>query len=75
MASWRRDFSSRAEKYFTRFLRSLVKYFSTREEKFRIPKRLCSLCNVLFIIYISMKYQRKYNCRKEDKFTVFSSFK
>ena len=72
MAAWRRDFSSSAEKYFTRFLRSLVKYFSTREEKFRISKRPC---NVLFIIYISMKYQRRNNCRKEDKFTVFSSFK
>ena len=30
-----RNFSSRVEKYFTRSLRSLVKYFSTLEEKFR----------------------------------------
>ena len=35
------------KKYFTRSLSSLVKYFSTLEEKFRISKRPC---NVLFII-------------------------
>ena len=34
--------------------RSLVKLFSTQEEKFRISKRPC---NVLFIIYTPMKYQ------------------
>ena len=33
-------FSSSVEKYFTRLLRSLVTFFSTREEP----------CNVLFII-------------------------
>jgi len=31
-----RNFSSCVEKYFTRSLRSLMKYFSTLEEKFRI---------------------------------------
>ena len=35
------------KKYFTRSLRSLVKYFSILEEKFRISKQPC---NVLFII-------------------------
>ena len=43
-----RNFSSRVEKYFTRSLRSLVKYFSTLEEKFRISARPC---NILYIPY------------------------
>ena len=34
------------KKYFTRSLRSLVKYFSTLEEKFRISARPC---NILYI--------------------------
>ena len=38
-----RNFSSRVEKYFTRSLRSLVKYFSTLEEKFRISARPCDI--------------------------------
>ena len=38
-----RNFSSRVEKYFTRSLRSLVKYFSTLEEKFRISARPCNI--------------------------------
>ena len=42
-----RNFSSRVEKYFTRSLRSLVKYFSTLEEKFRISARPC---NILYIL-------------------------
>ena len=41
-----RKFSSSVEKYFTRERNEGVKYFSTREEKFRISKRAC---NVLFI--------------------------
>ena len=48
MAARRYEISLRVlKKYFTRSLRSLVKYFSTLEEKFRISKRPC---NVLFII-------------------------
>ena len=43
-----RNFSSRVEKYFTRSLRSLVKYFSTLEEKFRISARPC---NILYICF------------------------
>ena len=38
-----RNFSSRVEKYFTRSLRSLVKYFLTLEEKFRISARPCNI--------------------------------
>ena len=41
-----RNFSSCVEKYFTRSLRSLVKYFSTLEEKFRISARPC---NILYL--------------------------
>ena len=44
-----RNFSSRVEKYFTRSLRSLVKYFSTLEEKFRISARPC---NILYLFTV-----------------------
>ena len=47
-----RNFSSRVEKYFTRSLRSLVKYFSTLEEKFRISARPC---NILYIFLADEK--------------------
>ena len=43
-----RNFSSRVEKYFTRSLRSLVKYFLTLEEKFRISARPCNILYVCF---------------------------
>ena len=43
-----RNFTSRVEKYFTRSLRSLVKYFSTLEEKFRISARPC---NILYLFF------------------------
>ena len=47
MAAWRYEISLLVlKKYFTRSLRSLVKYFSTLEEKFRISKRPC---NILYI--------------------------
>ena len=38
-----RNFSSHVENYFTRSLRSLVKYFSTLEDKFRISARPCNI--------------------------------
>ena len=41
------------KKYFTRSLRSLVKYFSTLEEKFRISARPCK------IFYVSTKNSDK----------------
>ena len=41
-----RNLSSRVEKYFTRLLSSLVKYFSTLEDKFRISARPC---NILYV--------------------------
>ena len=44
MAAWRYEISLLVlKKYFTRSLRSLVKYFSTREEKFRISKWPCDI--------------------------------
>ena len=47
MAAWRYEISLLVlKKYFTRSLRSLVKYFSTLEEKFRISARPC---NILYI--------------------------
>ena len=48
MAAWRYEISFRVlKKYFTRSLRSLVKYFSTLEEKFRISARPC---NILYLL-------------------------
>ena len=51
MAAWRYEISLLVlKKYFTRSLRSLVKYFSTLEEKFRVSARPCN------ILYISSSY-------------------
>ena len=48
MAAWRYEISLLGlKKYFTSELRSLVKYFSTLEEKFRISARPCSILYVL----------------------------
>ena len=47
MAAWRYEISLPVlKKYFTRSLHSLVKYFSTLEEKFRISAQPC---NILYI--------------------------
>ena len=49
MAAWRYETSLLVlKKYFTRSLRSLVKYFSTLEEEFRISTRPC---NILYVYY------------------------
>ena len=45
-----RNFSLSVEKHFTRSLRSLVKYFSTLKEKFRISVRPC---NILYVFCLS----------------------
>ena len=48
MAAWRYEISLLLlKKYFTCSLPSLVKYFSTLEEKFRISTRPC---NILYIL-------------------------
>ena len=52
MAAWRYEISLLVLKtYFTRSLRSFVKYFSTLEDKFRISKRPC---NILYKFSISI---------------------
>ena len=55
MAAWRYEISLLVlKKYFTRSPRSLVKYFSTLEEKFRISERPCNilyLCNAFVTRY------------------------
>ena len=49
MAAWRYKITLLVlKKYFTRSLRSLVKYFSTLEEKFRISARPCSILYFFF---------------------------
>ena len=51
MAAWRYEiFLLVLKKYFTRSLRSLEKYFSTLEEKFRISARPC---NILYLLSYS----------------------
>ena len=63
MAAWRYEISLLVlKKYLSRSLRSLVKYFSTLEEKFRISARPC---NILYIsslrnlerFYVGEKFQ------------------
>ena len=57
MAAWRYEISLRVlKKYFTRSLRSLVKYFSTLEEKFRIS---AWPCNILYVLVISWFLQKE----------------
>ena len=46
------NFSSRVKKYFTRLLCSLVEYFSTLEEKFRISARPCNI--LYFFLAVSL---------------------
>ena len=48
-----RNFSSRVKKYSTRSLRSLVKYYSTLEEKFRISARPCNILYRIIIVCIT----------------------
>ena len=53
MAAWRYEISLLVlKKYFTRLLCSLLKYFSTLEEKFRIS---VWPCNILYLLNIALK--------------------
>ena len=53
MATWRCEISLlMLKKYFTRSLRSLLKYFSRLEEKFRMSARPC---NILYLLKIVLK--------------------
>ena len=59
MATWRYEISLLVlKKYFTRSLHSLVKYFSTLEEKFRISVRPC---NILYVSSSSQFLEWKQN--------------
>ena len=48
-----RNISSRVEKYFPRSLHSIVEYFSTLEDKFRISARPCNI----YPLFTLTKYQ------------------
>ena len=62
MAAWRYEISLLVlKKYFTRSLCSLVKYFSTLEEKFRI---YALPCNILYLLYRDECFTGKYTTRK-----------
>ena len=65
MVAWRYEISLLVlKKYFTRSLRSLVKYFSTLEEKFRISARPC---NILYLsTFFSEKRKNKGSKAKEE---------
>ena len=63
MAAWRYEISLLVLNiYFTRSLRSLVKYFSTLEEKFRISARPC----------ISSMYHSTYQGSTIHRFLFYS---
>ena len=52
MAAWRYEISLLVlKKYFTRSLRSLVKYFSTLEEKFCISAQPCNILYIFCSLY------------------------
>ena len=65
-----RNFSLRVEKYFTRSLCSLVKWFSTLGEKF--PLSAWS-CNILYVSDVSDMYKLKLE-RSKDLPLLFSLF-
>ena len=59
MAAWRYEISLLVlKKHFTRSLRSLVKYFSTLEEKFRISSRPCNIFYLLLAIKVYWMFQK-----------------
>ena len=78
MATWRYKISLLLlKKYFTRSLRSLVKYFSPLEEKFRIS---AWPCNILYYIDTSVLLENKplvkihKNCIRDPSGLLCSSF-
>ena len=61
MAAWRYEISLLVlKKYFTRSLRSLVKYFSTLEEKFRISVRPCNILYLTIALVIELHFDKRY---------------
>ena len=62
MAAWRYKISLLVlEKYFTPSLRSLVKYVSTLEEKFRISARPCTILYINGRFAFSLRLSIYYN--------------
>ena len=62
MTAWRYEISLlMLEKYFSRSLRSLVKYFSTLKEKFRISARPCNILYIFNLLEISATNLSKEN--------------
>ena len=68
MAAWRYEISLLVlKKYFTRSLRSLMKYFPTLEEKCRISARPCNILYLLpkriffFAIKLNDKKSRRFD--------------
>ena len=58
MAAWRYEISLLVlKKYFTRSLRSLVKYFSTLEEKFRISAQPCNILYILVSLLLGTEFE------------------
>ena len=67
MAAWRYEISLRVlKKNFTRSLRSLMKYFSTLEENFRISARPCNILYIFFsILYCILYYLKRKHFLKQ----------
>ena len=60
MTAWRYKISLLVlKKYFTRSLRSLVKYFSTLEEKFRISVQPCNILYILVSLLLEAEFTAK----------------
>ena len=58
MTAWRYKISLLVlKKYFTRSLRSLVKYFSTLEEKFRISVQPCNILYILVSLLLEAEFE------------------
>ena len=62
MAAWRYEISLLVlKKYFTRSLRSLVKYFPTLEEKFRISEQPCNILYFCFLFEFIIAQKKNYS--------------
>ena len=69
MAAWRYEMSLLVlKKYFTHSLRSLVKYFLTLEEKFRISAQPCNILYVINEIVTCNCTTNRYVNKNKDKY-------
>ena len=72
MAAWRYENSLLVlKKYFTCSQHSLVKYFSTLEEKFRTSARPC---NILYIHHIKLRHKRSRQHNNTDRRINITTF-